>query len=111
MTTPAASPSWPAERRVPDVPMPHVLAGQPALVTGANSGIGRAVALGLARAGADVVVNYVADPDAADDVVDEITAMGRRAIALKADVSCEDEVARMFADAVKAFGTLHIVVS
>ena len=102
-------PAAPAPR--PDFPYQRVLWGQPALVTGANSGIGRAVALGLARAGSDVVVNYVTDPGAADEVAHEITAMGRRAIALKADVSREDEVAKMFADAVNAFGTLHIVVS
>lgn len=92
------------------VPIPLVLKGQSALVTGANSGIGRAVALGLARAGADVVVNYVSDPGAAEEVVSEIVAGGRRAIAIKADVSDEAEVEAMFAQAVSTFGSLHIVV-
>lgn len=86
------------------------LAGQSALVTGANSGIGRAVALGLARAGADVVVNYVTDPEAAQAVVSEIEAGGQRALALHADVSNEADVEAMFARAVAEFGTLHIVV-
>jgi glucose 1-dehydrogenase len=107
-------PAAPAEEqpgRRPDIPYQNVLAGQPALVTGANSGIGKGVALGLARAGADVVVNYIADPAAADDVAHEITKLGRRAITVKADVSREDDVVAMFAAAVKAFGTLHIVVS
>lgn len=97
--------------RVPKTPYNPVLLGQPALVTGANSGIGRAVALGLAHAGADVVVNYVTDPAAADAVVHEILALGRRAIAVQADVSKEDEVERLFAQAIDQFGTLHIVVS
>lgn len=87
-----------------------VLKGQPALVTGANSGIGRAVALSLARAGADVVVNYVTDPDAAEQVAGEIRDLGRRALTCRADVSKEDDVEAMFAQAVEAFGTLHIVV-
>ena len=90
---------------------PVVLSGQPALVTGANSGIGKAVALGLAAAGADVIVNYVANPDAADEVAHEIEAMGRRALTIKADVSREDEVVAMFAKAIAHFGTLHIVCS
>jgi glucose 1-dehydrogenase len=88
-----------------------VISGQPALVTGANSGIGKAVALGLAQAGADVVINYVTDPAAAEDVAHQIEAMGRRAIAIKADVSNEAEVDAMFAQAIQHFGTLHIVVN
>ena len=88
-----------------------MLEGQPALVTGANSGIGRAVALGLARAGADVAVNYVVHPEAAEEVAHEIEGLGRRAIALKADVSSEADVERMFAAAIDYFGTLHISVS
>jgi len=98
-------------RSQPPAPYYPVLAGQPALVTGANSGIGRAVALGLARAGADVAVNYVTHPETADAVAHEIETMGRRAITLQADVSKEDEVERMFAAAVAQFGTLHVSVS
>ena len=88
------APALPDSTRLPNAPYHPVLTGQPALVTGANSGIGRAVALGLARAGADVVVNYVTHPETAEEVAHEIEAMGRRAIALKADVSKEDEVER-----------------
>jgi glucose 1-dehydrogenase len=98
-------------RGAPRTPFPIVLLGQPALVTGANSGIGKAVALGLAAAGADVVVNYVTDLEAAEEVAHQIEAMGRQAIALKADVSREDEVIAMFAKAIDHFGTLHVMVS
>ena len=106
-----AAPADPDPRRVPHVAYPISLAGQPALVTGANSGIGKAVALGLAAAGADVVINYVTDPAAAEEVAHAIEAIGRRALTIKADVSCEDEITAMFAKAVDHFGTLHIVVS
>ena len=95
---------------VPNPPMPQSLAGQVALVTGANSGIGREVALGFARAGADVIVNYESDPDAANAVAAEILALGRRGLALHADVSREADVEAMFAQAVAELGTLHIVV-
>ena len=101
----------PAAEVAPQFPYHPTITGQPALVTGANSGIGKAVALGLAKAGADVIVNYVTDPASADDVCHEIVAMGRRAIAIQADVSVEADVQSMFAQAVKEFGTLHIVVS
>ena len=112
-TTPKdpSAPAAPDESRLPHPTAYPMLTGQPALVTGANSGIGKAVALGLARAGADVVVNYVADPEAAEEVAHQIEALGRRAIVLKADVSKEAEVQQMFARAIKHFGTLHVVVS
>jgi glucose 1-dehydrogenase len=106
-----SAPASPNSRPLPQVAYPVVLPGQPALVTGANSGIGKAVALGLARAGADVVVNYVTNPADAEGVAHEIEKIGRRAIAIKADVSNEDEVEAMFAQAIGHFGTLHIAVS
>lgn len=106
-----SAPAAPDARRLPHPASYPMLAGQPALVTGANSGIGKAVALGFARAGADVVINYVADPQAAEEVAHEIERLGRRAIALQADVSKEDQVQAMFARAIEHFGTLHIVVS
>ena len=87
------------------------LAGQKALVTGANSGIGRAVALALGRAGADVVVNYHSGEDRAREVVDEITRGGVRAFAQCADVSNEDDVQAMFERAIAEFGTLDILVN
>src|SRR5579872_5057828 len=88
-----------------------VLAGQKALVTGANSGIGKAVAIALGNAGADVAVNYVVDDPAADAVVHEIRQSGANAVALKADVSAENDVVTMFAEAVKQLGTVDILVA
>ena len=107
----AAAPALPDSNRLPHPPYFPVLTGQPALVTGANSGIGEAVALGLAQAGADVAVNYIVDPEAAEEVAHKIEGFGRRAIVLKADVSKEDQVEQMFAAAISHFGTLHISVS
>ena len=95
----------------PSPPVVRSLVGQKALVTGANSGIGRAVALALGRAGADVVVNYVSRPEEALKVVAEIETSGGRAFAFRADVSQEAEVQAMFARAVETFGALDIVVN
>lgn len=88
-----------------------LLSGQIALITGANSGIGEAVARSMAAAGASVVINYVAAPDAAQAIVADLTSAGHKAIALKADVSNEDDVRKMFADTIAAFGTLDILVN
>ncbi len=90
---------------------PITLNGQPALVTGANSGIWYAVAKELAAAGASVVVNYVTDPPSAERVVDEIRAAGGEAMAIRADVSREDEVRSMFRKMLDAYGTIHILVN
>jgi glucose 1-dehydrogenase len=90
---------------------PQVLAGQVALVTGANSGIGKAVAIGLGKAGADVIVNYVADAASAEAVAEEILTAGNRAVAVKADVSKEAEVQAMFRQIIERFGTGHILVN
>ena len=87
------------------------LAGQKALVTGANSGIGRAVAIALGQAGADVAVNWVSDEPAAQAVVDQIAGAGGKAMAVKADVASEDEVAAMFKAVLGAFGTIDILVN
>jgi glucose 1-dehydrogenase len=101
---------------LPPVVMPScktrkTLGGQKALVTGASSGIGRGVALALGRAGADVVVNYVSKPEPAEEVVTEIRQEGGAAIAIRADVSQEDQVQAMFAEAIRAFGTIDILVN
>src|SRR6202012_2462506 len=87
------------------------LRGQSALVTGANSGIGLAVAKALAMDGANVVVNYVTHPETAQAVVDDIKANGGNAIALQADVSNETQVQSMFQEMYKAFGTIDILVN
>ncbi|MFC8447470.1 SDR family oxidoreductase [Kitasatospora sp. NPDC057223] len=92
-------------------PVPPILRGQKALVTGANSGIGRATAIGLGRAGADVVVNYVFGPEAAEEVVEEIKSYGVRAYAHEADVSQEDQVVAMVDRMVGEFGTIDIMVA
>lgn len=95
---------------MPIVDANRPLVGQSALVTGANSGIGRAIAIGLASAGAAVAVNYVVDEPAAASVVREIEDLGGTALAIHADVSSEAQVEAMFDRAIEAFGTLHIAV-
>src|SRR5579864_9299186 len=108
MPPPQAAPS---ASTAPSLPAHKLLSGQKALVTGANSGIGRGVAIGLARAGADVVVNYVSGDEAANAVVEELQALGVRAFAHQADVSSEPQVSSMFQRMVGQFGTIDILVA
>jgi NAD(P)-dependent dehydrogenase (short-subunit alcohol dehydrogenase family) len=92
--------------------MPELsLAGQVALVTGAAKRIGRSIALRLALEGADVVVNYATSKSDADEVVGKITALGRRAAAIQADVSKKREVVDLFAAVDKQFSRLDILVN
>ncbi len=92
-------------------PILKLLTGQTAIVTGASSGIGKAVAIGLGHAGANVVVNYRSGPDDAAAVVAEIERCKAKAIAVQADISQEDQVQALFAAAQESFGTVDILVN
>lgn len=98
---------------MPDCQIKSYLKGQKALVTGANSGIGRGIAIALAKAGADVVVNFVKGEQAALEVIDEIKSLcpEGKAYIHQADVSNESEVKDMFKKMFKEFGTIDILVS
>lgn len=87
------------------------LAGRAAVVTGSGRGIGRGVALAFAAEGADVLVNYTSREGPAQEVVEQIKAMGRRSVAVRADVASRDDVTNMMAAAKEAFGRLDIVVN
>lgn len=82
-----------------------------ALVTGSSRGVGRAVALGFAKEGAKVVVNYTSNETAAKEVVDEIQSLGSEAIAVKADVAQKTEAEGLVGAAVETFGKIDILVN
>jgi 3-oxoacyl-[acyl-carrier protein] reductase len=82
-----------------------------ALVTGSSRGVGRAVALGFAKQGANVVVNYTSNENAANEVVEIIQSMGGKAIAVKADVAQKAEVENLVNSAIDTFGRLDILVN
>jgi len=87
------------------------LEGKVAVITGAASGIGKAIALEMARQGAAVVVNYHSDKDPGQPVVDEITGKGGKGIALQADVSKSDEVNRLVQQVVEQLGKIDVLVN
>ena len=96
---------------MPECPAEKILKGQKALVTGGASGIGRAVAIALGQAGADVVVNYRGGADQANEVAAEIHKCGSRAYAHQADVSSEEQVKNVFRKMFKEFGTIDILIN
>lgn len=87
------------------------LSGKTVLVTGSSQGIGQAVALRLAEEGADVVVNYHSHPEGAKAVVEQITALGRRSVAIGADLGQAAEVQRLVEQTVQELGKLDILVN
>lgn len=101
---------WP-DAVLPACPIHKWLKGQKALVTGASSGIGKAVAIALGHAGADVVVNYVTGEEKAQAVADEIGRCGSKAYIHQADVSKEDQVQEMFRKMIADWGTIDILVN
>ena len=87
------------------------LKGKVALITGSDSGIGQATAIEFAKEGADVVVHFLHDADGAEQTRAGVTAEGRKAIVVRADVSDEDQVASMFDQAVDSFGSIDILMN
>ena len=87
------------------------LEGKVALVTGSSRGVGKAVALGFAASGADVIINYTSNQNAADNVVSEIQSMGRSAVAVKADVAVKTDVERLVNTAAEKYGKLDVLVN
>lgn len=87
------------------------LEGKVAIVTGGNSGIGKSIVLALAREGADLVIDYVAHPDATEDLVRQVEALGVRAIGVDADVSEVDDLRNLVETAVARFGRVDIMVN
>ena len=91
--------------------MEGLLAGKKALITGSSRGIGRASALAMARAGADIAVHYRREQAAAEATAEEVRALGRNAIVLKADLEFEEQIDKMFEELRAAWGVLDIFVA
>jgi glucose 1-dehydrogenase len=87
------------------------LDGKVAIVTGGNTGIGKSIVLALAQAGADIVIDYIADPQATADLEQQVVALGDKAIGVEADVSKVDDLQKLVDAAVKEFGHLDIMVN
>jgi glucose 1-dehydrogenase len=87
------------------------LTGKVAIVTGGNSGIGKAVVLALAEAGANIVIDYVANEQATEDLEKQVAALGDQSIGVEADVSKVEDLERLVKSAVDAFGRLDIMIN
>ncbi|HET6995960.1 MAG TPA: SDR family oxidoreductase [Chitinophagaceae bacterium] len=91
--------------------MNNSLKNKTAIITGSARGLGKAIAERFASLGANIVINYSKDKSSADEVVSDIQAMGGKVVAVQADISKVDDINRLFQEAKKAFGKIHIVVA
>jgi glucose 1-dehydrogenase len=96
---------------MPPRPIRPVLVGQKALITGASKGIGRGIALALAQAGADVLVNYFSDREGAEATAEKVRELGREVLLVQADVALEAEVQSMFSRMIDTFGRIDILIN
>jgi len=96
---------------MPPRPIQPVLIGQKALVTGGSKGIGEGIALALAQAGVDVLVNYFSDREGAERTAEKVRRAGRQALVVQADVAKEEEVQSMFAKMIETFGRIDILIN
>jgi 3-oxoacyl-[acyl-carrier protein] reductase len=87
------------------------LEGKNAIVTGGGRGVGRAISVAFAKEGANVVVNYAGNQKAADEVVEIIKGMGKKAVAVKGDVGTEADAQKIVETCAEAFGSVHIIVN
>ena len=87
------------------------LRGKTALVTGSSMGIGKSIAITLAREGANIIVNYIGDDDSAEEVISEVRLLGRKAISVKVDVSNRVKVEKMIQKSIAEFDTIDILVN
>jgi len=87
------------------------LHGKAAIVTGGNSGIGKAIVLALAEAGANVVIDYVCDPEATEELEKQVAALGDKTIGVEADVSKVADLETLMSSTVKAFGRIDVMVN
>lgn len=96
---------------LPSCPIEKKLKGQTAIITGASSGIGKAIALAMGHAGANVVINYLSGKEEIKNMVTEIERCGHKAMGFQADVSNEDQVIAMFEKTRQVYGTVDILVN
>ena len=96
---------------MPPAPIHRVLEGQKALITGASKGLGAGIAIGMAQAGADVLINYYGDRMGAEQVAQQVEEQGGKATLFKADVASEEEVLAMYEHMFETFGRIDILVA
>ena len=104
-------PPYVPPNEMPQVPYSRVLEGQKAMITGASKGLGAGIALGFAKAGADVLINYNSDEKGAREIASEVERLGQKALVVKANVANESDVLKMYEAMFDTFGRIDILVA